>query len=82
MRCRPLLRWATSCTLGLNMFLAVSGCRPGRVLSRGAQQIGFGFFIWGTVVTTVPIILSLYIGKYIFRFDDAVVLVCCTGARA
>ena len=29
----------------------------------------------------MPLILALYIGKYVFRFDDALVLGCCAGAR-
>lgn len=33
------------------------------------------------VVTSVPIILALLIGKYVFRFDGALVLRCCAGAN-
>ncbi|HJZ30930.1 MAG TPA: aspartate-alanine antiporter, partial [Hyphomicrobiaceae bacterium] len=33
------------------------------------------------VVTTVPLILAMYVGKYLFRFDDAILLGCCSGAR-
>ena len=77
----PAANWLMS-TLGLNTFLAVVGLSSGPSFVAGVQQLGFSFFIWGIVVTTVPIILSLYIGKYVFRFDDAVVLGCVAGARA
>ena len=40
----------------------------------GLQQLGFTLFLWGIVATTLPIIVSLYVGKYLFRFDDAIVL--------
>ena len=33
------------------------------------------------IVTTVPLILALYVGKYLFRFDDAILLGCVSGAR-
>jgi len=33
------------------------------------------------VATTVPLILGLYIGKYIFRFHDAILLGILSGAR-
>ena len=47
----------------------------------GLQQLGFGLFVWGVVATTVPLILAMYVGKYLFKFDDAIVLGCCSGAR-
>src|ERR1700730_12615814 len=28
-----------------------------------------------------PLVLAMYVGKYLFRFDDAIVLGCCSGAR-
>lgn len=33
------------------------------------------------VATTVPVMLALLIGAYVFRFDDALVLGCRAGAR-
>jgi putative transport protein len=33
------------------------------------------------VATTVPLILGLYVGKYIFRFHDALLLGILSGAR-
>ena len=35
----------------------------------------------GVAVTTVPLILAMYVGKYLFRFDDAILLGACSGAR-
>jgi putative transport protein len=53
----------------------------GAGLCRRIQQLGFSLFLWGIAVTTVPLILAMYVGKYLFRFDDAIVLGCCSGAR-
>lgn len=68
-------------SVGLNVFIAVVGISSGPGFVAGLQQLGFSLFLWGVVVTTVPLILAMYIGKYLFRFDDAIVLGCCSGAR-
>ena len=47
----------------------------------GLQQLGFSLFLWGVFVTTLPLILAMYVGKYLFRFDEAILLGCCAGAR-
>ncbi len=33
------------------------------------------------VATTVPLILGMFVGKYIFQFHDALLLGMCSGAR-
>ena len=68
-------------SVGLNVFIAVVGISSGPGFVAGLQQLGFSLFLWGAVVTTVPLILAMYVGKYLFRFDDAIVLGCCSGAR-
>ncbi len=68
-------------SVGLNVFIAIVGISSGPKFVAGLQQLGFGLFIWGVVVTTVPLILAMYLGKYVFRFDDAIVLGCVSGAR-
>jgi putative transport protein len=68
-------------SVGLNMFIAVVGISSGPGFVAGLQQLGFSLFLWGIAVTTVPLILSMYVGKYIFRFHPAILLGCCSGAR-
>jgi putative transport protein len=68
-------------SVGLNVFIAVVGISSGPGFVSGLQQLGFSLFLWGVAVTTVPLILAMYVGKYLFRFDDAIVLGCCSGAR-
>jgi putative transport protein len=68
-------------SVGLNVFIAVVGISSGPGFVAGLQQLGFSLFLWGVVVTTVPLILAMYVGKYLFRFDDALLLGCCSGAR-
>ena len=68
-------------SVGLNVFIAVVGIASGPGFVAGLQQLGIGLFLWGIVATTVPLVLAMYVGKYLFRFDDALVLGCCSGAR-
>ncbi len=68
-------------SVGLNVFIAVVGISSGPGFVAGLQQLGFSLFFWGVAVTTVPLILAMYVGKYLFRFDDAILLGACSGAR-
>ena len=61
-------------SVGLNVFIAMVGISSGPRFVAGLQQLGFSLFLWGVVATTVPLILAMYVGKYLFRFDDAIVL--------
>lgn len=68
-------------SVGLNVFIAVVGISSGPGFVAGLQQLGFSLFLWGVMVTTVPLILAMYVGKYVFRFHPAILLGCCSGAR-
>jgi len=68
-------------SVGLNMFIAVVGISSGPGFVAGLQKLGFSLFLWGVVVTTVPLILAMFVGKYVFRFHDAILLGACSGAR-
>ena len=68
-------------SVGLNMFIAVIGITAGPKFIAGLQQLGFGLFLWGVVATTVPLILGMYLAKYVFRFHDAITLGAVSGAR-
>ena len=68
-------------SVGLNMFIAVVGISSGPGFVSGLQQLGFSLFLWGIFATTVPLVLALYVGKYVFRFHPAILLGACSGAR-
>ncbi|PSH67926.1 aspartate-alanine antiporter [Phyllobacterium brassicacearum] len=68
-------------SVGLNIFIAVVGISSGPGFIAGLQQLGFSLFLWGIFATTVPLILAMYVGKYVFRFHPAILLGCCSGAR-
>lgn len=68
-------------SVGLNVFIAVVGISAGPGFVAGLQKLGISLFLWGVVSTSVPLILAMYVGKFVFRFDPAILLGCCAGAR-
>lgn len=68
-------------SVGLNVFIAIVGISSGPGFVAGLQKLGFSLFLWGVVATTIPLILSMYVGKYLFKFDDAILLGAVSGAR-
>jgi putative transport protein len=68
-------------SVGLNVFIAIVGLSSGPKFVAGLQALGFTLFLWGIFATTLPLIVGMYVGKYLFRFDDAILLGCVSGAR-
>ena len=68
-------------SVGLNIFIAIVGISAGPGFVNGLRTQGISLFLWGAVATTLPLILGLYVGKYIFRFHDAILLGILSGAR-
>jgi putative transport protein len=67
--------------VGLNTFIAVVGITAGPGFVAGLQANGLGLFLAGIVVTTLPFIVMIYVGKYVFKMHPAIVLGACAGAR-
>jgi putative transport protein len=67
--------------VGLNTFIAVVGISAGPGFVAGLKTNGLGLFFAGIVVTTLPFIVGLFAGKYIFKFHPAINLGACAGAR-
>ena len=68
-------------SVGLNIFIAIVGISAGPGFVNGLKTQGVSLFLWGIVATTLPLILGMYIGKYVFRFHDAILLGAVSGAR-
>ena len=67
--------------VGLNVFIAIVGISTGPSFVRGFQEVGWSLFIVGAVATSIPLIFGIFIGKWLFRFNDALTLGCVAGAR-
>lgn len=68
-------------TLGLNIFIAVVGITAGPGFVAGLREAGIALFLWGAVATSIPMIASVFIGHYIFRFHPAILFGACAGVR-
>jgi putative transport protein len=68
-------------SVGLNIFIAIVGISAGPGFVNGLKSQGLGLFVWGAVATTVPLVLGMFVAKYLFRFHDALTLGIVSGAR-
>jgi len=68
-------------SVGLNVFIAIVGISAGPGFVAGLKTAGVGLFLWGVVATSVPMLAAPLIGKYLFKFDPAICLGVCGGAR-
>ncbi|HEY9318959.1 MAG TPA: aspartate-alanine antiporter [Achromobacter sp.] len=68
-------------SVGLNVFIAVVGISAGPGFVAGLQKLGISLFLWGIFATTIPLVLGMFIAKYVFRFDPALILGICAGSR-
>jgi len=67
--------------VGLAGFIAVVGITAGPGFVAGLKSNGLSLLLAGIVVTTVPFIVGLLVGKYVFKFHPAINLGACAGAR-
>ena len=68
-------------TLGLNVFIAVVGISSGPGFVAGLKEVGISLFIWGMVATSVPLIIAVYLGHYVFKFHPALLFGVISGVR-
>jgi putative transport protein len=67
--------------IGLNAFIAIVGIGAGPKFVAGLQTQGLSLFLAGLAVTTIPLVLGVLAGKYLFRMKPPIVLGACAGAR-
>jgi len=67
--------------VGLTTFIAVVGISAGPSFVAGLKQAGLSLFFAGIVVTSVPLIIGVLMGKYLFKFHPGITLGAAAGAR-
>jgi len=67
--------------VGLNGFIAVVGLNAASGLVAGLEAHGISLFLAGIVVSLVPLVVGVYAGKYVFKFNAGILLGACAGAR-
>jgi putative transport protein len=68
-------------SVGLNVFIAVVGISAGPGFVAGLQKLGISLFLWGIFATAIPLIVGMFLAKYVFRFHPALILGICAGSR-
>ena len=67
--------------MGLNVFIAVVGIEAAPSFVSGIKAIGPMLFVVGAVGTSIPLLIGLWLGRKVFRFNPAITLGCCAGTR-
>lgn len=67
--------------LGLNVFIAVIGIEAAPTFVAGIKSVGPMLLVAGAVGTTIPLLVGLWLGHKVFRFNPAITLGCCAGTR-
>jgi putative transport protein len=73
-------QWFLS-SVGLTTFIAVVGITSGPGFVAGLKNLGIALFIAGVVATTLPMIIGVYLGHYVFKFHPAINFGANAGAR-
>jgi len=67
--------------VGLTTFIAVVGISAGPSFVTGLKEAGLSLLVAGVVVTSVPLIAGVLMGKYLFKFHPGILLGAAAGAR-
>lgn len=67
--------------VGLNMFIAVVGITAGPSFVTGFKEVGISLFVVGALATTIPLLVGVLLGRFVFKFHPAYTLGCTAGAR-
>ncbi|RJG06700.1 aspartate-alanine antiporter [Noviherbaspirillum cavernae] len=68
---------------GLAGFVAAVGLSSGLQAIETIKTSGLSIFLWGVVVTVVPLIITMLIGRYILRYDNVAVFAgALSGSRS
>ena len=67
--------------VGLTAFIAVVGIASGPGFVAGLKSAGISLLLWGVFVTTMPFVVGLLAGKYVFKMHPGINLGACAGAR-
>jgi putative transport protein len=67
-------------SLGLNGFLAAVGMSAGPSFVHGLRSTGLELLVTGLIVCAVPYLLTILVGRYIFRIHPGILLGMCAGS--
>jgi putative transport protein len=65
--------------LGLLLFLTPVGIKAGESLTAAISTYGYILFLYGAIITLVPMLLTVFIGKYLLKMNFLNILGVLTG---
>lgn len=68
-------------SVGLAGFVAMIGLKAGPVFVKALQEVGLTVFMGGVVVTLVPQLTGLLVGRYVLRLNPLLLLGALAGAQ-
>lgn len=68
-------------SIGLAAFVAMIGLSAGPHFVEALRKAGVGLFFGGIVVTSVPLLAGLYVGRYVLKLDPVLLLGGIAGAQ-
>lgn len=68
-------------SLGLAAFVAMIGLSAGPHFVEALREAGVGLFFGGMVVTTMPLVVGLYVGRYVLKLEPILLLGGIAGAQ-
>lgn len=76
----PSSQWVLS-KLGLHVFIAIVGLTSSEGFLQGLKQEGLTLFLAGLVLSLLPMVVALFLSRYVFKFHPAIGLGACAGAH-
>jgi putative transport protein len=67
-------------SLGLNVFIGLVGLSAGPLFVQGLRESGFALIGGAALVNLVPLLVTLLVGRHLFRVHPGVLLGICAGA--
>jgi len=67
--------------LGLAAFVAMTGLHAGPIFFSAIAEAGIGLLLGGVVVTLIPMVVGLYVGRYVLRMNPILLLGGLAGAQ-
>jgi putative transport protein len=68
-------------SLGLAAFVAMTGLHAGPIFFSALAEAGIGLFLGGIVVTSTPLVVGLYFGRYVLKMNPVLLLGAIAGAQ-
>jgi len=68
-------------SVGLAAFVAMIGLKAGPIFVNAVKEYGYILFLGGIVVTLVPLITGLFVGRYVLKLNPALLVGGIAGAQ-